>query len=427
MEKKLYILLFILPLVSTSPLKIKVITNGNGGDMFEDLFRNIRSIIESEPIPSINENTTTKPQNTFFTKEKFVDFFSNNSKIEGNGNEMMKRDELSDVACTVKSDCNATSYCHKLSYTCNTCHQEEEKCTQNYECCTGYTCDEEKRACKKQKGQSGDKCESADDCSRDHCCTLNDNGDGICRPYLKDGQDCGADNLSPFFFQGGVSLEETLTGLPSKCPCQPGLQCKKKESFFFFESEKCSKPLEMTKTRSSTIHITIKKPLTHYHNEKDLQLFGYLFPHEEKKKEEKSKSLVFGRSDNPMTFHRFHQTFRIPLFTSIKRLHLGQQHKQHRFPLMDLLKHSMGENNKFDHGITSNKFGHGTNANNDDSHLLNVIKEDEVGLHKNIKSKKSKKEMKAFAEHMRKATHNAIDSMFSSMMNGIVQSFNNDA
>jgi len=192
----------------------------------------------------------------------------------------------------------------------------------------------------------------------------------------------------------------------------------------------------MTKTRSSTIHITIKNPLTHYHNEKDLQSFGNLFPHEKKRKEDISKSPVFGQSDNPMTFHRFHQTFRIPLFTGIKRRHLGQQHKQHRFPLMDLLKHSMGENskfdhgitsNKFDHGITSNKFDHGTNANNEDSHLLNVIKEDEVGLHKNIKAKKSKKEMKVFAEHMRKATHNAIDSMFSSMMNGIVQSFNNDA
>lgn len=174
----------------------------------------------------------------------------------------------------------------------------------------------------------------------------------------------------------------------------------------------------MTKRRSSTIHITIKNPLTHYHNEKDIQSFGDLFPNEEKKKEEISKSPVFGRSDNPMTFHRFHQTFRIPLFTSIKRRHLGQQQKHHRFPLMDLLKHSMGENNKFDHG---------TAVNNEDNHLLNVIKEDEVGLDKNIKAKKSKKEMKVFAEHMRKATHNAIDGMFSSMMNGIIQSFNNDA
>ena len=67
-------------------------------------------------------------------------------------------------------------------------------------------------------------CSSSSDCHMDYCCSLNENGDGSCQRYLKEGEDCSKDSFTNLFTNS--FLEEATTGLPSRCPCQTGLKCQ---------------------------------------------------------------------------------------------------------------------------------------------------------------------------------------------------------
>ena len=79
--------------------------------------------------------------------------------------------------------------------------------------------------CSSILGKAGETCSLDSECHPDHCCALNVNLEGVCQPYLTEGENCGSNPFSSLF--GNDDMKEAITGLPSKCPCRTGLKCQK--------------------------------------------------------------------------------------------------------------------------------------------------------------------------------------------------------
>lgn len=290
----------------TSAVPIKFVPDDDGGDMITNMFTDIRSMISGLNVGIRRLNETKKPEPSFETEDSFVYPHDKmrrliekkmlgaenvtgvtttptptpsvaeekkekvaDSHIEGEKMSVVKRDE---IGCTDKADCNKTAYCNKMSYTCETCHKDGGKCSTDDECCLGYSCDEDSNKCKKKKGISGQSCMSRSDCGEDFCCALNDNGDGVCQPYLTEGEECGNDDPFTTFFAAQSLFVRDATGLPNKCPCNRNLKCVKKSSLLFMESQVCSKKEEKKQSdHKALIKITFKSsPILKFHSEGDM-------------------------------------------------------------------------------------------------------------------------------------------------------------
>lgn len=267
------------------------------GEMIRNMFKGIRSMITGLQ-PSQHSNGTTHRDLNIESDASFV--YPNHAKmremieqnmagaenttgvkmsgglaknedkhIEMQGGDLSKGEE---IGCSGREECNKTSYCNKLTYTCEACHQEGGTCFGEEECCDGYTCDAESNNCKKKKGNDGESCSRRDDCRKDFCCALNDDGEGICQPYLKEGEDCSRDPFTSFFATQSLFLRDSIAGLPNKCPCHRDLKCERKRSLIFMESEVCLKAIEKKTDHKAFIKITFKtSPMLKFQSGNDME------------------------------------------------------------------------------------------------------------------------------------------------------------
>ncbi|XP_077444355.1 dickkopf-related protein 2-like [Stigmatopora argus] len=169
---------------------------------------------------------------------------------------------ISDLECTEGSYCHA-SYAGPVHSRCRTCRKRKKRCGRDGMCCPGNLCSNSvcvprRDAAKSQetmergavaspkagwrkraktasgKGQVGDPCESAVDCSDGLCCARHF-WTRICKPLLLEGEICSRRRRRR-------DLE-----LFQRCPCGRGLACRRTRA-----APPSSPLLAVAKSRSSS-------------------------------------------------------------------------------------------------------------------------------------------------------------------------------
>lgn len=120
--------------------------------------------------------------------------------------------QVNSVRCKSSADCSETQYCDKHYGVCDRLRKADEFCRQDEQCTHDLICMYGQCVQPSLPGHDGSRCDSDDDCQRDHCCARR-HGHKVCKPRLSRGQKC-------FVPSGGLeySINET-------CPCAEGLIC----------------------------------------------------------------------------------------------------------------------------------------------------------------------------------------------------------
>lgn len=439
-----------------TPIKI---FNDGGDDFFDNVFRGLRSMLEDSSIEDNNFHNETSQTNTVETnrvvelpngiekieklvqkespndtnnnaEKKLTEFFKfpNHTiqKVEREGENLVKRDE-SQVECVDSIDCNSTAFCDRFSYTCKSCHTESESCGNGESCCPGHTCDDVSKTCKKTKGGEGQLCSSVSDCTNHHCCALNNNGDGVCQPYLKEGNDCGSDPFASLFSPQKSYYQEALSGLPNRCPCASGLSCQKQQTFFFLESEVCTKK-EENKRNPKIVKISIRKlsPAFSFHSDDDLDdlpLPGLLSNEKSAKKQRKTKNRRRRRRKMKTRNHYFSKPQLSRKRKNRKRKmakhHLLSSRRHIPFPFADIMPSLRDDD--FNDDDMDDDFD---DDEDDDifSHLpirRKIGFVDEMDNETPIRQKRE--DLEDIHEEARDLVHEAVDGVFDSVMKGIIE------
>lgn len=117
--------------------------------------------------------------------------------------------------CKKDRHCEWGHYCHKHNGLCHSCRNEEfSRCRRDNMCCDGMECVFGRCRKAMPRGTLNAKCRKDRKCDTGLCC-VKVHGQPICKQLLQEGEDCSVP-------EGGLGYS-----LNQKCPCAPGLVCKK--------------------------------------------------------------------------------------------------------------------------------------------------------------------------------------------------------
>nr|XP_046919967.1 uncharacterized protein LOC124499995 [Dermatophagoides farinae] len=175
----------------------------------------------SSPVPDQSRNHRYETidddddDNNFSNKGK-----KNSISFQHHNQQQQKFSNNNRIKCRQDSDCiddngpenGPMMYCDQHYSYCDYFRQIGELCRYDSQCDNGLIC--MFGQCEKpfETGHPGARCKDSDDCNAGLCCARQ-NGEYICKPKLKHGQQC-------FVPLGG--LDYSLNEL---CPCDEGLEC----------------------------------------------------------------------------------------------------------------------------------------------------------------------------------------------------------